>query len=98
MRALPAAAAIALLTPAGPASAAGAAMLPGDIAPQYRQAVRAHDVTLAAHLRTETRLIAEADPRYAALASTVAKTKDRYRPWPLASEVEQLAPPASTIE
>ena len=56
--------------------------------------MRAHDATLAAHLRTETRLLARVDPRYEQLAATVAKTRNEFRPWPLADEVARLAPPA----
>ena len=90
MRAL-VAAIVGLLVLAAPA---GAATLPGDIGAQYRQAVRAHDATLAGRLRTETRLIAKLDPRYTKLAATVDRTRNRFRPWPLASEVDALAPPA----
>jgi len=92
MRAL-VAAIVALLVLAAPA---GAATLPGVIGAQYRQALRAHDATLAGRLRTETRLIAKLDPRYAKLAATVDRTRNRFRPWPLASEVDALAPPART--
>ena len=85
-------AALAALALAAPARAA---TLPGDIGTQYRQAVRAHDAALAAHLRTETRLLAKLDPRYAKLARTVDATRNAFRPWPLADEVEALAPPAA---
>jgi FTR1 family protein len=58
---------------------------------QYRQAAIAHDATLAARLRTETRLMAQADPAWQKLADAVAKTSDELQPWPLADEIDKLA-------
>ncbi len=65
-----------------------------DLASQYRQAAISHDATLAARLRTETRLMAEVNPAYRKLAGTVAQTRNQLRPWPLAGDVARLAPPA----
>jgi FTR1 family protein len=73
------------------AAAALVALAPG-VASDYRQAAISHDAVLAARLRTETRLMAEVDPAYAPLARTVAKTRDQFRPWPLADDVDRLAP------
>jgi FTR1 family protein len=73
------------------AGTARADALSADVAARYRQAAIAHDATLAARLRTETRLMAEVDPRWARLAATVAQTRNALRPWPLADTVDRLA-------
>jgi FTR1 family protein len=75
------------------AAAALVALAPG-VASDYRQAAISHDAALAARLRTETRLMAELDPAYAPLARTVARTREQLRPWPLADDVDKLAPGA----
>jgi FTR1 family protein len=60
-----------------------------DLATTYTQAVRTHDAELAARLRTEVRLMnaAAPSPELARLSRTLEQTKNRFRPWPLASEV-----------
>ena len=73
------------------ASTARADQLSAGVAVQYRQAVIAHDATLAARLRTETRLMAQADPAWQKLADTVAQTSNQFQPWPLAGTVDKLA-------
>jgi FTR1 family protein len=100
--ALAAAAIAVLLLAAAPLGAVGAATagtlpagLVNDVAVRYRQAVRTHDAALAARLRTETRLIARVDPAYRKLADTVAQTRNEFRPWPLADDVDALAPGAA---
>ncbi len=62
-----------------------------ELATTYRQAVRAHDTTLAAHLRTEVRLmnIAAPTPELTTLARTLEQTENELRPWPLASTVDE---------
>ncbi len=71
-----------------------------ELATTYRQAVRAHDAPLAAHLRTEVRLmnVAAPSPELAQLSHTLEGTRNEFRPWPLASavadEAAKLAPPA----
>src|SRR5262249_6988234 len=69
-----------------------ALMLVPGVASDYRQAAISHDATLAAQLRTETRLMAEVDPKYARLAAAVAKTREQFRPWPTADAIDALAP------
>jgi FTR1 family protein len=84
------AAALALvLAFAAPATARAA----GDLATTYRQAVRAHDAALAAHLRTEVRLmnVAAPSPELAKLSRTLEQTRNRFRPWPLAAEIAERA-------
>ena len=79
---------------AAPARAADdvSAGLLDEVAVQYRQAAIAHDTTLAARLRTETRLLAAAGgtPALARLARTLRATRDPLRPWPLAGTVDAL--------
>jgi len=84
------AAALALvLAFAAPATARAA----DDFATTYRQAVRAHDATLAAHLRTEVRLmnLAAPSPELAKLSHTLEATRNQFRPWPLAATVAEQA-------
>ncbi len=80
---------VALLAPAS----ARAATLPDDLASTYTQAVRAHDATLAAHLRTEVQVLKLAQPSPAVdkLAETLEDTRNQLRPWPLASDVADQA-------
>src|SRR6185369_3532042 len=86
------AAALALvLAVAAPAPAYAATA--DDLATSYRQAVRAHDAPLAAHLRTEVRLmnVAAPSPQLAKLSLTLEQTRNEFRPWPLATEVADQA-------
>ncbi len=92
------AAALALvLAVVAPATASAAAA--DDLATTYRQAARAHDAALAAHLRTEVRLmnVAAPSPELAKLADTLEATRNEFRPWPLAStvagEAAKIVPP-----
>ena len=86
---------LAVLVPAAPASAAGgdAGALLSAVPAQYRQAARVHDAALAARLRAETALLAEAAPSDAALsrlARVLDATRAPLRPWPTAHEVSRL--------
>ena len=65
---------------------------PTTSASQYRQAAISHDASLAAHLRTETRLMAELNPAYASWPARSTRRATQLRPWPLAGEVARLAP------
>lgn len=80
------------VTPAHAADPVTAGLL-DDVAVQYRHAVIVHDTALAARLRTETRLLAAADPGDGTvrLARTLRATRDPLHPWPLAGTVEALA-------
>jgi hypothetical protein len=88
IRAAALALALALVAPA-----TARASTAGDLATSYRQAVRAHDAALAAHLRTEVRLmyLAAPSPRLAKLSHTLEATRNQFRPWPLASDVADQA-------
>ncbi|WP_053227745.1 FTR1 family iron permease [Solirubrobacter soli] len=79
-------------------AAPAAARASDDLATTYTQAVRSHDAALAARLRLQVRLmnVAAPSPELARLARTLEATKNRFRPWPLASDVaEETATVAS---
>ena len=77
--------------PARAAESPPAALL-DDVAVHYRQAVVSHDAALAAELRTETRLLQAAYPSSGLdeLVRAVDRTRNQFRPWPLAGDVIRL--------